>query len=70
MLFFIAALTVSVPFGRTEGGFVWVYTTRNYEGIVKLDFEHTDFVWASFDKLSNYKTIPGTFGLIKEASIL
>ena len=51
----------------TERGFVWTYTTRNYVGNVKLDFEHTDYAWVSIEDLPNYKTIPGSKKLIKEA---
>ena len=51
----------------TDRGFVWVYTTRKYIGNVKLDFEHTDYAWVSIEDLPNYKTIPGSKKLIKEA---
>jgi len=53
-----------------DRGFVWVYTTRNWFGNVKLDFEHTDFVWVTMEGLSNYNTIPGTTRFIKEALVL
>ena len=44
-----------------------IYTSRNYEGEVCLDFEHTDFVWVSLDKVEDYETIPGTKELMAKA---
>ncbi len=37
-----------------------VYYTRSYTGEVKLDFEHTDFVWADRHLLENYELAPLT----------
>lgn len=66
-----ASLNISnLKYVGTDRGFVWIYTTRTYCGNIKLNFEHTDFAWVSIAELPNYNTIPGTFGLIKEASIL
>jgi isopentenyldiphosphate isomerase len=44
-----------------------IYTSRNYEGEVCLDFEHTAFVWVSIDKVEDYETIPGTKELMVKA---
>ena len=44
-----------------------IYTSRNYEGEVCLDFEHTAFAWVSLDKVNDYETIPGTKELMAKA---
>jgi 8-oxo-dGTP pyrophosphatase MutT (NUDIX family) len=36
------------------------YYTRSYSGDVKLDFEHTDFMWADRPLLETYELAPGT----------
>ena len=40
---------------------VGVYYTRKYRGSVELDFEHTDFKWASREELTKLDLAPGIF---------
>jgi|TARA_R110000824_G_scaffold17084_5_gene69880 8-oxo-dGTP diphosphatase len=40
-------------------GQVMIYYSNSYSGTVKIDFEHTDWAWASYDELDNYDTTPG-----------
>ena len=44
-----------------------IYISRNYEGEVCLDFEHTAFAWVPLDKVDDYETIPGTKELMAKA---
>jgi 8-oxo-dGTP pyrophosphatase MutT (NUDIX family) len=37
---------------------VMIYYSNIYDGEVKIDFEHTDWVWASYDELDNYDITP------------
>ena len=50
-----------------EKNFLYVYTTRKFEGNITLCFEHTGYVWASLEQLDNYNLIPGSKELIEEA---
>jgi len=40
-----------------------LYYTRTYSGTVKLDFEHTDFVWADRPMMEYYDLAPLTLEL-------
>lgn len=40
-----------------------LYYTRTYSGTVKLDFEHTDFVWADRPMMEYYDLAPLTLQL-------
>ena len=42
---------------------VVVYYTRKYRGSVELDFEHTDFKWASREELTKLDLAPGIFNM-------
>ena len=46
---------------------VMIYYTASYSGDVKIDFEHTDWAWASSDKLTNYDVTPNLKGDAKLA---
>ena len=50
--------------------FLDVYTTREFEGDVVLDFEHTAHAWVPLDKLDEYKLIPGSKELIEKAIVM
>jgi 8-oxo-dGTP pyrophosphatase MutT (NUDIX family) len=41
-----------------QRGQVMMYYSTSYSGGVKIDFEHTDWAWASYDELTNYDTTP------------
>tara|TARA_Y100000034_G_scaffold133105_1_gene197727 strand:+ start:1176 stop:1544 length:369 start_codon:yes stop_codon:yes gene_type:complete len=60
----------NLKFLRSERDFIQAYTTRNFKGDIQLSFEHVGYVWESIENLSNYKLIPGSVELIKEAAIL
>ena len=34
------------------------YYTRDYSGVVKIDFEHSDWAWVSQDDFRNYPLVP------------
>ncbi|HHZ94235.1 MAG TPA: NUDIX domain-containing protein [Flavobacteriales bacterium] len=40
---------------------VSAYYTRDYNGNVKIDFEHTDWAWAGMDEIKNYDLAPDTY---------
>ena len=42
---------------------VVVYYTRKYRGSVELDFEHTDFKWASREELTKLDLARGIFNM-------
>ena len=50
--------------GETNHAF---YCTTKFDGKVKLDFEHDDFMWINPKNLSNYKLVPGLLSIISEA---
>ena len=35
-----------------------IYYSTSQSGNVEIDFEHTDWAWASYDELDNYDTTP------------
>jgi len=37
---------------------VMIYYTASYSGDIEIDFEHTDWAWASSDQLTNYDVTP------------
>ena len=41
-----------------ERGQVMIYYSTSQSGNVEIDFEHTDWAWASYDELDNYDTTP------------
>ena len=43
------------------------FTTRKYDGLVRINDEHTDFSWISFEDLKDYDTVPGNPQIIKKA---
>jgi 8-oxo-dGTP pyrophosphatase MutT (NUDIX family) len=42
-----------------QRGQAMIYCSNSYTGDVEIDFEHTDWAWASYDELDNYDTTPG-----------
>tara|TARA_R110002073_G_scaffold200475_4_gene359698 strand:+ start:4846 stop:5277 length:432 start_codon:yes stop_codon:yes gene_type:complete len=46
---------------------VVVYYSTSYSGTVKIDFEHTDWAWASYDELDAYDTTPDLKDTVKLA---
>ena len=42
-----------------QRGQAMIYCSNSYTGDVEIDFEHTDWAWASYDELGNYDTTPG-----------
>lgn len=49
--------------GKTNHAFF--YTTK-YNGKVKLDFEHDDFLWVNPKNLSNHKIVPDLLSIVSE----
>jgi 8-oxo-dGTP pyrophosphatase MutT (NUDIX family) len=39
------------------------YYTRQYSGTIKIDFEHTDWAWASRDTVESYDLAPAVLEL-------
>jgi 8-oxo-dGTP diphosphatase len=46
---------------------VAIYYSTEFSGNVEIDFEHTDWAWASYDELDNYDTTPNLKENVKEA---
>ena len=46
---------------------VIIYYSDSQSGTVKLDFEHTDWAWISYDGLGNYDTTPNLKNTVKLA---
>ena len=46
---------------------VAIYYSTEFSGNVEIDFEHTDWAWASYDELDNYDTTPNLKENVKDA---
>jgi 8-oxo-dGTP diphosphatase len=46
---------------------VMMYYSNSSEGTIKLDFEHTDWAWVSFDEMEDYDTTPDLKKIVKMA---
>ena len=46
---------------------VIIYYSDSQSGVIKLDFEHTDWAWVSYDELDNYDTTPGLKKIVRMA---
>ena len=42
---------------------VSAYYTRDYSGVVKIDFEHTAWAWVTREEIENYDLAPDTLDL-------
>jgi len=60
----------NLKFLRVSDGYVHAYTTRDFRGDLQLGIEHDCHVWKSINELDDYKLIPGSMELIKEATTL
>jgi len=52
------SLSLSNISALEERAQVMVYYSTSQSGEVEVDFEHTDWAWASYDELDNYDTTP------------
>ena len=50
-----------------QRGQAMIYCSNSYTGDVEIDFEHTDWTWASYDELDNYDTTPDLKNTVKMA---
>lgn len=41
-----------------NGGILTLYLCDDFDGEVKLNFEHSDFAWVKYDDIQEYKTTP------------
>ena len=46
---------------------VIIYYSDSQSGVIRLDFEHTDWAWVSYDELDNYDTTPGLKKIVRMA---
>jgi len=46
---------------------VMIYYSMSHSGDIKIDFEHTDWAWVSYDKLDIYDTTPNLKYTVKLA---
>ena len=46
---------------------VIIYYSDSQSGVIKLDFEHTDWAWVSYDELDNYDTTPDLKKIVRMA---
>ncbi len=45
---------VQIPLDKT----LTMFYTQDYTGVVKIDWEHDDFVWVTRDEIENYDLAP------------
>ena len=50
-----------------DRGDLAIYYSTEFSGDVEIDFEHTDWAWASYDELDNYDITPNLKENVKEA---
>jgi|TARA_Y100000310_G_scaffold342326_1_gene445076 8-oxo-dGTP pyrophosphatase MutT (NUDIX family) len=43
-----------------------IFYTRDYTGTVKLDNEHTEWVWVRWESIGEYDVVPGVADLFEE----
>jgi len=60
-------LVIHSPKELLQLGQVMVYYSDSFDGEVEIDFEHTDWAWASYDELDNYDITPNLKDTVKLA---
>jgi len=61
------SLSLKNLFQLEEKKEVMIYYSNSYTGEVKIDYEHTDWAWVSYDKLDIYDTTPNLKHTVKLA---
>jgi 8-oxo-dGTP diphosphatase len=63
--------TLAVPnprrFHVSADGEIYYYVAKDYDGEVKIDFEHDDFAWVHPEDLTNYNTVEELEMLVQRA---
>jgi 8-oxo-dGTP pyrophosphatase MutT (NUDIX family) len=60
-------LVIHSPKELLQRGRAMVYYSDSFDGEVKIDFEHTDWAWASYDELGDYDITPNLKNDVKLA---
>ena len=60
-------LVIHSPKELLQLGQVMVYYSDSFDGEVEIDFEHTDWAWASYDELGDYDITPNLKDTVKLA---
>jgi hypothetical protein len=48
---------LGVKYGK-EGNKLYLYLCDDFDGDIKLNFEHSDHKWITVDEIDDYKTTP------------
>jgi len=52
-------ITIDLPVEDFENQGVWAYYTRDYKGMLEIDYEHEDYVWVGRNTIEDYPLAPG-----------